>query len=349
MPARRCQRNCVAGIVFHQPAEPQNDDLLADRIVAAAGRWDRLLLLNGDELSGRLVGIAAGLVDFETELGSVKVAADRIRALIFKPATRRHEDKTERLRAWVGLCDGSRLLADRVVIAGKSLTLMASGRTWTTTPQRLVFLQPLGGRAVYLSDVRPADYRQTPFLDLPWPLRADRNVTGGMLRSAGRLWLKGLGVHSAARLVYTLDPSPPHPLAGKGHGDCPDFCVSKNATVPFHGTVVSLSTEFRTGPGHGLMGFPLPPAREGREGRGFQRFEAEIGIDDSAGTRGSVRFRVLVDGRERFASRVVRGGDRPTPVSVDLRGGKRLEILVDYADQGDVLDRADWLDARLIK
>ena len=158
-----------AGIVFHQPAEPQNDDLLADRIVAAAGRWDRLLLLNGDELSGRLVGIAAGLVDFETELGSVKVAADRIRALIFKPATRRHEDKTERLRAWVGLCDGSRLLADRVVIAGKSLTLMASGRTWTTTPQRLVFLQPLGGRAVYLSDVRPADYRQTPFLDLPWP------------------------------------------------------------------------------------------------------------------------------------------------------------------------------------
>jgi hypothetical protein len=60
-----------------------------------------------------------------------------------------------------------------------------------------------------------------------------------------------------------------------------------------------------------------------------------------------VIFRVLVDGQERFASPTVRGGDAPLPVSVDIRGAKKLELVVDYADRGDVLDHADWLDARI--
>ena len=62
-----------------------------------------------------------------------------------------------------------------------------------------------------------------------------------------------------------------------------------------------------------------------------------------------MQFRVLVDGQERFASPILRGGDPPVPVSVDVRGGKKLELVVDYADRADVLDHADWLDARLIK
>jgi hypothetical protein len=61
-----------------------------------------------------------------------------------------------------------------------------------------------------------------------------------------------------------------------------------------------------------------------------------------------VVFRVLVDGHERFASPILRGGDAPVPVSVDVRGAKKLELMVDYADRGDVLDHADWLDARLV-
>jgi hypothetical protein len=81
--------------------------------------------------------------------------------------------------------------------------------------------------------------------------------------------------------------------------------------------------------------------------RAATRFEAHVGIDDSTGRRGSVIFRVLVDGQERFTSPILRGGDAPVPVSVDVRGAKKLELIVDYADRGDVLDHADWLDARL--
>jgi hypothetical protein len=40
---------------------------------------------------------------------------------------------------------------------------------------------------------------------------------------------------------------------------------------------------------------------------------------------------------------------KPTPISVDLSGAKQLDLVVDYADRADVLDHADWLNARLIK
>jgi endo-alpha-N-acetylgalactosaminidase len=79
------------------------------------------------------------------------------------------------------------------------------------------------------------------------------------------------------------------------------------------------------------------------------RFEADVGIDDSTGGRGSVQFRVLVDGKEKFTSPIVRGGDSPLPVSVDVTGAEKLELVVDYADRGDVLDHADWLNARLVQ
>jgi hypothetical protein len=81
----------------------------------------------------------------------------------------------------------------------------------------------------------------------------------------------------------------------------------------------------------------------------YRRFEAEVALDDHVGTGGSVTFRVYVDGEQRFDSGLVRGGDTPRPVTVDLRGAKLLSLIVGYGERGDVLDRANWLDARLVK
>jgi hypothetical protein len=52
-------------------------------------------------------------------------------------------------------------------------------------------------------------------------------------------------------------------------------------------------------------------------------------------------------GRGRDTSEVIRGGDAPVPISVPLGDAKGLALVVDYADRGDELDHADWLDARL--
>ena len=36
-------------------------------------------------------------------------------------------------------------------------------------------------------------------------------------------------------------------------------------------------------------------------------------------------------------------------VSVDVTGAKRLRLLVEFADHGDVQDHANWLDARVVR
>ena len=135
--------------------------------------------------------------------------------------------------------------------------------------------------------IKPAEYRHVPYLSIAWPYEADRNVQGGLLRVGGGLHLKGIGMHSAARLSYDLPP-------------------------------------------------------------GVTRFQAEAAIDDAAEGQGSVRFRVFVDGSEKYASPTVRGGVAPVSIDIDINGGKRLDLVVDFADRADVRDYADWLDARVI-
>lgn len=78
------------------------------------------------------------------------------------------------------------------------------------------------------------------------------------------------------------------------------------------------------------------------------RFQAALGIDDGTEGLGSVRFRVFVDGDEKYASPTVRGLDEPLPVNVDVRGARRVDLVVDFADGADVQDLANWLDARFV-
>lgn len=82
---------------------------------------------------------------------------------------------------------------------------------------------------------------------------------------------------------------------------------------------------------------------------GDRRFQALVGVDDSAGPLASVVFRVLVDKQERFASPPLGRGDAPVPVDVDLSGAKLLILIVEFGARGDVQDSADWLDARLLR
>ncbi len=80
----------------------------------------------------------------------------------------------------------------------------------------------------------------------------------------------------------------------------------------------------------------------------YRRFESELAIDDETENRGSVVFRVFSGSREIYKSPVVRGGDKPLGVSLDVRDSRQLSLVVDYADRADVLDHADWLNARLV-
>ena len=71
-----------------------------------------------------------------------------------------------------------------------------------------------------------------------------------------------------------------------------------------------------------------------------------IGIDDAARTgQGSVTYEIWLDNKRAFSSDVIKAGDPPQRVSVDLSGARFMELFID--DGGDVStgDYADWAGA----
>ena len=280
----RLPRSRVAGLLLHPPADRGDRDRLVDR--ARSGDADRVVLINGDAVAGTVQHIADGKVHLQSGVGPLDLELGRVAAILCRTTA---DAPASPSGAWAGFRGGTRLHAESLVIAENSLKVtLPGGIAWSTLPKQLVFLQPLGGQVVYLSDLKPEGYRHVPYLSLSWPYQVDRNVLGGMLRSGGNLYLKGLGTHSASRLTYALAEP-------------------------------------------------------------FRRFQAELAVDDAIDGGGSVGFRVFVDGQVRYTSPTVRGGQPALHISVDVAGAKRIDLVVDFADRGDELDRADWLNARLVR
>jgi hypothetical protein len=85
----------------------------------------------------------------------------------------------------------------------------------------------------------------------------------------------------------------------------------------------------------------------------FTRFVAMVGADAAASGRdlsGSVKAKVLVDGKPAWESGVLRGGQPPEAVEVGtLKGARELAIEVDFGDSFDAGARAVFGNAMLIK
>jgi hypothetical protein len=306
------QRDDVRGFVFAQLRHAAERAKMVQRVLEAPspdpslkgrgsfspepslngrGSLSAVLLSNGDRVSGKLTGVDRGSLTLETNGAVAKLPLSRVEAVAIG---RQPSAVSRQARYAVGLRDGSLLYVGEVVANEKELRLKIGDAITLSggNVEDVVFLQSLGGRGVYLSDLEPAEYRHVPYLDLAWPLARDRNVLGESLVVGGKRYLKGLGMHSAGRVSYRLDEK-------------------------------------------------------------YTRFEATVAMDDSANGRGSVTFGVylLRDGKlsEAYESGIVRGGDAPQRVSVDVAGAQGITLVVDFAERGDEMDRADWLDARLMR
>ena len=86
---------------------------------------------------------------------------------------------------------------------------------------------------------------------------------------------------------------------------------------------------------------------------GFKSLRGSVAVDDQVlrlAARGSVVFRIHVDGVKRWESGVVHGGDPPLAIPAQsLAGAHEIALEVDMADRSCVADRADWLDIVLIR
>ena len=84
-------------------------------------------------------------------------------------------------------------------------------------------------------------------------------------------------------------------------------------------------------------------------GGAYKTFLADVGVDDEVEDRGSVVFKVLVDGATMFDSGVMTGSSETKNVSVDVTGKQELKLVVDIGGDDDASDHADWARARLVK
>lgn len=186
---------------------PTKDD------TAEIASGNTLVLANGDRRAGHLAGWQAGTVLWQTGESSLRVPGSSVVAIEFPTATtsldapaESNPQTSDKRKLWLGFTDGSRVLAHSFVHDKTQWRIkLAAGGELLAELEVLAAVQPLDGRAVYLSDLPAAGYKSIPWLTTTWDYTRDRNVTGGELRVAGSLALKGLGMHSASRLTYNLD------------------------------------------------------------------------------------------------------------------------------------------------
>jgi hypothetical protein len=307
-------RRNVRGTIWRPPFDPVERDRLLLRLLNEKRNEDVVWATNGDELAGEIVAAKKdGMPDREvtqlnvtprgdsdavvTDIGNVVALALR-----FEPK-KDNAPIGQRLYGVFALKSGDVVYVSSLHTNGDRVELaLIDGTTISAEREKLwsqiSSIQMFHENVMYVSDLQDRVYKHIPFLSTNWSYGADRNVVGGRLRSGGDIYLKGIGMHSIARLACTLDGE-------------------------------------------------------------YRRFEAEIAVDDASNGRGSVTFRVYAERSSDtdstptwqmlYESPIVRGGDTPLPIAVDVRKAKRLALVVDAADRGDEGDHAVWFNARLIR
>lgn len=145
------------------------------------------------------------------------------------------------------------------------------------------------------------------------------------------------------------DPTIHHELSpwggSKGPGDFPQYAGWGGAQAdrtPFGRPLRLRGKVYDTGIG------VLANSRLEVRNRGQARFNAMVGIDDSATARGRrVVFEVYGDGKLLTRSRAVALNDAPVAVEVDVRGRKLVELVARADSAPEAALPVVWADARL--
>jgi NPCBM/NEW2 domain len=219
----------VRGIVFAQRERAEKRERLVASLTARdsatndvaktnARESDIVMLTNGDRLRGEITSIERGSVTLKTPTGETKLPLSRVEMMQFaetSPNTgavengknRQSSAASQLTTVLLGTRDGSLLHARSVEASPKEVSLQLSNGVTLAggSVDEIVALQVFSPKWVYLSDLPGADYRFVPYLSLSWPLTIDHSVTDAPLSVGGKRYLKGLGLHSAARVTYKLD------------------------------------------------------------------------------------------------------------------------------------------------
>ena len=79
-----------------------------------------------------------------------------------------------------------------------------------------------------------------------------------------------------------------------------------------------------------------------------RRFQAVVGVDDETRGRGSVTFKIAGDDGYLLLGGVLKGGDAPQEIDLDITGQRHLILFMGDAGDGRHYDHFDWADARFL-
>jgi NPCBM/NEW2 domain len=355
----------VVGLTFRPPTTtPAGEDALPP------GKEEEdtavvIRLAGGDRLVGILVDGSEDNVKIRSRLlGEVTVPLDAVRSILFTKAgetatrSRPHEAKdslTNRhgdyMSCWVASFTKTAVHVDCVVkddyrITYAEVAAIHFHQDEPEAPEGLVVRLTLTdgsritARAPTLAkgrlSIRPviATAEDAPAWTLPIEAVSHLTVLGGAY------------VHLSDLTDWTAVVVPFFPPADPMLN--PSEWLAPERDLAFGGTRLTLRKQmFHKGVG-AVSGTTIKVNLKGA----YRSFKATVGVDRIAGPRGSVTFEVLVDGKERWKSPVLRGDSAPLSIpSVNLKGAKVLELRVGYGDESgaDVQDLADWAEAILIK
>jgi len=196
--------------------QPETDALAApwQKLLQSDPRADLLVTRKGEALDfyqGVVQAVSDEVVDFVLEGERIPARRAKIYGLVF------HHPAGQKLAQPLGVViesAGSRWPVSSIRLDGQ--------RFHWTTPAGLSLDRPAGavqridfssGKIVYLSDLRPESAQWTPYIGLGAELparaalfgpRADRSLSGGPLELAGKVYSKGLAIHSRTEMVYRL-------------------------------------------------------------------------------------------------------------------------------------------------
>jgi hypothetical protein len=81
----------------------------------------------------------------------------------------------------------------------------------------------------------------------------------------------------------------------------------------------------------------------------YALFFCKLAIEDEAKGKGNVTILIYGDDKELHKSEDVTGKSEPVSVKIDLKGVKKLKLVVDFGKNLDTMDRAVFADAVLVK
>jgi hypothetical protein len=196
----------VSMIWMTTPEGVDRPNQLRRRLLSEKRSHDKVYLCNGEVIEGVVNSISGPNLQIESARKEVTVPLAKIAFIAFNSELLR----IVRPRGIYGHLlteNGIRLtlvsaFLDGHEVRGKTLY----GGEYSVPLNRIVSLSWLGGCAQYLSDLKPRSYQFRSYLEgFDWPYVADASASEGDLVLGGRVFEKGLGVHTASRLTYDIE------------------------------------------------------------------------------------------------------------------------------------------------